>query len=816
MKQVFKISGKVILILIGICLVLWSGILLFVHYNKKTFANIITRQMNDNISGKVSIGSIDLTFFKGFPDVSFELKDLSLRDSLYHMHKKEILNVKRAYATISLSSVFKGEDAYVDKLTLEDGNVHLYTGPDGISNTRIFRKKDKKKKEKKDNSNPLANVEINNVLLTIRNHVKKKDFIFDIRTCHIRVLPTDSGWNATLETETLVKHFMFNTDKGSFIENTNLVTTLQLYFSELSNNLNIPPQTLLLNDAPYQFGGTFTFADTPYRFNLDIKGVEVEYKRALATLTPAIQEKFKDIYVDKVDTVGVKIIGKMRYLDTPYVKASFEVKNRDVTIPAGVLSKSTFKGFFMNEYIEGKGHGNPNSMVYVDKLTANYYGIDIMAKEVTVYDMLDPVLKAQIISDFELKKLNDLIGVNTFRFTKGTAGVNLSIVAGLKSNYIKPPAINGYVRFDKAGFTYAPRNLAFSGVSGMIGFNGADVNIKNVALQSGKNSIALNGNVNNLLNLYYSAPDKVVIAANIRSNKINLDDYVSLIGERTKTAKTAQAPANTSAKLRRFAKQLDALMENSVAKINLNVNEVNYKKFTAEDIKAGLTITQSDIHLHDVRLKHADGIMTLDADVKPNNKVNKVTLKAGLEQVNVHKLFTAFDNFGQTALLDKNVQGKVSAHINVTGGIQYSGAMVPKSLNGKVDFTLDDGRLVDFEPLGTIAKIIFFNRDLSDIKIEKLTNTFDINNGNIRINPMLIQTSVINIFAEGVYGIPTGTDILIQVPLRNPKKDLNKNNEDMTEQDLKKGMVINLRATDENTGKVKIKLGKKKAKEGKN
>jgi hypothetical protein len=135
---------------------------------------------------------------------------------------------------------------------------------------------------------------------------------------------------------------------------------------------------------------------------------------------------------------------------------------------------------------------------------------------------------------------------------------------------------------------------------------------------------------------------------------------------------------------------------------------------------------------------------------------------------------------------------------------------VPNSLEGKVRFKLVDGRLINFEPLGTIAKIIFFNRDLTNIKIEPLSNTLDIRNSNIIINPMLVQTSVINIFTEGVYGIPTGTDILIQVPLRNPKKDLNKNNEKMTEKDLKKGIVINLRATDENTGKVKIKLGKKK------
>ena len=174
------------------------------------------------------------------------------------------------------------------------------------------------------------------------------------------------------------------------------------------------------------------------------------------------------------------------------------------------------------------------------------------------------------------------------------------------------------------------------------------------------------------------------------------------------------------------------------------------------------------------------------------------------------KLFYSFNNFGQTAIQDENIEGSVSAKINAGGGIQYSGDIVPRSLNGKIEFTLNNGRLIDFEPFGAIAKLIFFNRDLSDIKIEPLQGTFDVDRGKITIKPMLIQTSVINVFTEGVYGIPTGTDILIQIPLRNPKKDLTKENEKMVEKDLKKGMVINLRATDDNTGNVKIKLGKKK------
>ena len=808
MTRFLKISARVVGIILTLCLLLWLGLLLFVHYNKKTFADIITKQINEQISGTIEIKAIDVTFFKGFPDVAFELKSVTVKDSLWNLHHKDVLNVERAYASISLSSIFK-KDAFIKKLTIENGNIYLYTDANGVSNSNIFRKKEKKKDTDKEKNNPLNNVAINNVTLTIKNIPKNKDFLLVFKQCDIRVTHSDTGWAAKVSTETMLKSFAFNVTKGSFLEDMELVTTLELFYSEPRNELSFPLQTLKLDGEPYKLGGTFFLADTPYRFNLDVVGTDVKYNKAVAILTPVIRKKLQPISADVVDEVHVKIIGKMKYLDTPYVKASFAVKNKDLDIPQGTITNASFKGFFLDEVVEGMGHGDANSMVYIEQLTGNYYGIDFKAEDASVTNLKNPLLKVLITSNFALPKLNNIIGENSFRINKGTATVKMDCVLGLSSEYRIPPSINGKIHFDKAAFSYLPRRLNFTNASGDIVFNEADVNINNLLLQSERNKIELNADIKNLLNLYYTAPEKVVINCRVNSNKIDLNEYVSFLDQRAKTP-AEKAATNTPAQLRRFAAQFDAIMENSIAKLDVNIREVAYRKFNATDIRAGLVLTQTDIQLNKGHINHADGTLLLSALLKPHENSNTFSVDADLDDVNVKKLFHSFGNFGQTAILEENIEGVISAKINATGGIKYTGDIVPNSLNGKVQFTLKEGRLINFEPLGTIGKIIFFNRDLSNIKVETLSNTLDVANSNIVINPMLIQTNVINIFTEGVYGIPTGTDILIQVPLRNPRKDLNKNNEKMTEKDLKKGVVINLRATDENTGKVKIKLGKKK------
>lgn len=808
MTPFLKIFARIAGIIIGLCILTWCGIMLFVHYNKQTFVDIITKQVNEQISGTVTMGGIDITIFKGFPDVSFDLKKLVIRDSLWQYHHKDLLNVEHTYASISLRSVLK-KDAYINKLTLEDGNILIYTDSNNISNTNIFRKKEKQQDKEKDSNNPLNNIAIKNVTLSIQNIPKNKDFVLDFKQCDVKVTHTDSGWTANVQTKTHLKSFAFNITKGSYMKDMTLVAALELYFIEERKELVFPLQTLQLDGEPYKLGGTFYFADTPYWFNLDIAGVNLSYNKAIKILTPPIQEKLKMARTDKVDTVNVKVIGKMQYLDTPYVKVNFLVKNKDIVTSQGTLKNCSAKGYFLDEVVEGKGHGDPNSMIYINEITGNYFGITIKAVDASIMNLKNPLLKAKVTSDFALADLNNIIGVNTFRFNKGNASIRLDCKMGLNTNSNITPSINGKVHFDNAAFSYTPRALNFTNASGDVVFRETDVNIDNLKVKSGPNKIELNGYIKNLASLYYTAPEKVVIDCRIKSTRIDLNEYITFLDQRNKTP--AQKSANnTPAQIKRFATQLDEIMESSIAKVNLNVNEVIFKKFKADDIRADITLTRSDIQLDHVHVNHAGGTLLLKGSVSPNQQSNRFKLNADLKDVNVKKLFYSFGNFGQKAILDENIEGKISAQIDASGGITYTGDIVPNSLDGKVKFQLREGRLIDFEPLGTIAKLIFFNRDLTNIQIEPLESTLDIKNSNIIINPMLVQTSVINVFTEGVYGIPTGTDILIQVPLRNPKKDMNKNNEKMTEKDLKKGIVINLRATDDNTGKVKIKLGKKR------
>src|SRR5690606_15048489 len=97
------------------------------------------------------------------------------------------------------------------------------------------------------------------------------------------------------------------------------------------------------------------------------------------------------------------------------------------------------------------------------------------------------------------------------------------------------------------------------------------------------------------------------------------------------------------------------------------------------------------------------------------------------------------------------------------------GSLKNKTLNGQVKFNLTQGELNNFEPFLQLQKFIFRNRELQHITFQDISDTFDIANGLVTIHPMEIISSAIYLKMQGQYAFDKGTDLLLEVPLRNPQ-----------------------------------------------
>jgi hypothetical protein len=266
-----------------------------------------------------------------------------------------------------------------------------------------------------------------------------------------------------------------------------------------------------------------------------------------------------------------------------------------------------------------------------------------------------------------------------------------------------------------------------------------------------------------------------------------------------KSAPTAKSRGNSG----NIVDQLSTVLDKGKAEMHMQVAKVYYKKFLATDARADLLTTDNGIIIQNIGLKHSGGSLTINGRMMQGKSLNKFAVNTTVSHVNMREFFYAFNNFGLQDFTSENLQGFLSAKTNITGGITDAGNLVPHSIVGNLDLSLRDAALLNFKPLISVGKFAFPFRDLKNIRIPKLDGHFTVNGDMITIKPLQVSSSVLNVDVAGVYGLTKGTDIALDIPLRNPGKDSLITDKDELAKKRFKGIVLHIRAHEEN-GKMKI------------
>jgi hypothetical protein len=304
----------------------------------------------------------------------------------------------------------------------------------------------------------------------------------------------------------------------------------------------------------------------------------------------------------------------------------------------------------------------------------------------------------------------------------------------------------------------------------------------------------------NLFSLMNKDDKQIHIDWNVRSNKINGNDFRSFLKKRSGNVAVKKRKMLLSETLSHITR----ILENSSMELNVRAGQFVYNKFSATDLRTSLELNDDAINIRDVQLKHAGGAIEAHGVLRNETSSNPFSFQATLVQLDLARVLDAFDNFGQKAINSQNIQGILSADMNLQGEVTQKLQLIPDSTRGQIDFNLQQGRLVHFEPLQKISQTVFKNRNFSDIRFADLHDLFVVKANRITINRMEIRSTLITMFVEGEYDMKRGADLSIQVPLSNLK---NREADHLPENrgiHSKTGPSAMLRAKNGDDGKLKI------------
>jgi len=811
MRKWLRITIIVFSGLIGLLLLLWLAVAAYIYTHKAFILKQISDQLNDRLHGGVlTIGDMEPSLVQSFPDVSVSLNDVSVKDSLFAQHNHELVKVSRLFVQVNTLALLR-KQLDIKQISLRKGTIYLYTDSTGYSNASVLKKKDETVKNTKGSSTntDITRLNLVNVRLVLDNQLKGKSFDFDIARLKGSMLTNDSGWTANVDMHLKVNAFAFNTDRGSFLKGKDLSTDLELHFNTKKKVLDIPQQILRIDGKQdLNVGANFSFGDDKV-FTIHIIAEELSLAHVSTMLTPNIKERLDSIHMEKPLDAECVIKGGLEEKGTPLLKVIWKTKDNNVTTKGLELTECSFGGSYSNDWIPGNGHGDDNSIISLYDLNTRCFTIPVTADTVHISNLQHPALTGYFRANFPLTDLN---AGGVFNFTSGTAKANLFYRGGITAGDTIKPFLKGSVEVLHGALAYIPRNLQFTDCNARLDFTGQDLYLKNISVQTVKSKFFMEGSVLNITNLFFTAPEKLQLDWKVRSPIVDLNEFRGFLAQRNKVVQTRAAARK---KMTRITSQLDVMLNACNVNLNLQVDKLIYQRFIAQQVKADLSLTQTDIKLNQISLSHAGGSIRLSGDIRQDGNHNRFKVNTDINSVHIDQLFYAFDDFGMQALNSKNLRGILTAKANLSGNILDNGKVAPKSLYGTVGFELKQGALVHVSQLEDIGNIAFRKRDMGNITFENVKNNFTIQGDKVLVPPMQINSSVLYMDVSGVYGMTSGTDLYIDVPLRNPKKD-----EDIDDKALKlkrrtRGIVVHLHATDDGNGKVKIKLASKKKDEDK-
>lgn len=802
-KKYAKRFGFFILGLIALLLIACGGLSIYFNRNKTEIIAKINTKINENINGKFHIGDFHYKFLTGFPNFTLALKDVELKDNQWATHKHTLLKTKEIEVRLNVWNLLQNE-INIHKILINDADIYVYKAEDGYSNADIFKPKKKKTPENKsDRETTIDQVDLNNVHFILDNRLGHKLFDFDVASLKTKVNYDGDNWQTDVFLDTKIKSLAFNTVHGSFAKEKQLTGTFNVSYASQKERIDVVTKNLKIGTDGFDIIAFFNLAKGNALFGINI-GTTILWQNASNLLSGNISSKLNRFNLSQPIDVNCDIKGDFNAEGDPRIVVQAIIKDNELSIPDGLIKKCHFKGIFTNNFKPKDGYNDANSAIILTKFAGEYENIPLSIPQLSINNLEKPVATGNVSSDFDVQRLNEISNDKWIQFSAGHAKANLKFQFDIVDLYITKPRFIGKIDVDDASFHYIPKNVHAVNTNIHLDFTEKALLIKQITYKHLKNTILIEGKIDNFLNLYYDAPEKMIVNWKIYSPYIDLKQFLGVLASSQKSKTVAKTTKRTT-----ISNQIRTAIDKCVVVIDIKADKISYNKLTATNTTATVQMIDSRLVIKNGSLQTSGGSITFNSEVRPSGKNFAFSSNAQVNRVDIASFLKSFNNFGVTSFSPNNIKGKLSSQANVTGFINSNGGLITNSMHGNLTFNVNQGALLNFAPIVKIGKFAFPFRDVENITFSDLSGNLKLRGEQVDVNNFTISSSVLNLDAEGIYSFGRGTNLALTIPLRNSKNDIKLATKAERDAVRDRGIVLHLIALDGDDGKMKIKWGKK-------
>ncbi|MBA2423455.1 MAG: hypothetical protein H0V61_09585 [Chitinophagales bacterium] len=804
-KKINRRVGKIFLISLAMLIVLFCGAYVLAQLYKKEILANINEDINERIHGTFLIKDLNYTIFNRFPSISLTLTDAFVRDTLYPFHKEELFRAGKIFLEIDVMKLLRGE-INLKTITIQNATISMLILKNGYLSYDILRKK---RKEETDSSSMITTINkiiLHDVKFSMVDSSMNKWFKFQFINATAKLKGNLPVIDATIKGKVHFDGLEFNHEKGSYLTDNNVDINMSVGYNENTKALIIFPSNLKVYNNNVYLKGDITFHENPH-MHLELYTRAIKMAEVRTIVTQSIAAKLADFSFESPFMAAIFIDGLIAPGTKPEVDLYFKSDENTVDMKTRSFTDINMLGMFTNHIDRLKRNDDHNSRIVLPHFNAKLAGIPLHARMI-ITDLLEPALFMDAKVNMTLKDANELVDSSLLTFGGGSIAVSFEY-NGRLVNYIDTinqkllAKINGKLSVYNGEVTYIPRDFHFTNVNTNFYFNDTMLTVENLSGEINKNPVEISGTVQRFVPFLFLPNYNLVAALNVSAPSLNLDYFKSSKGGAATGEKSASEKKAAQKNITRVVNQI---IDNTAAEISLTAGVVKSQRFKATDVKGIVSLSGDFVRFNNVNMKTSGGIFSLNGGITSLQRAPyHINITASISNADVSSLFYSFDNFQQKAVTHEDVKGVLSTSVNFSAQLKKDYSIDPSTMKGNIQINLKKGALLNFTSLDEISKFIFKDRDFNNIEFAQIKGNLSVQGQQLELSRMEIQSSVLTLFVQGVYGFKSGTDISIQIPLSNLKKRDTDFKPENIGTDVNLGPSIFLRAVDGANGKMQIK-----------
>jgi hypothetical protein len=738
--RIFAISLLATLTLI----IVTSAVLSFFY--EKAMVRYLKKYLDEHLATELSMKEIRFRVLKGFPNATVEItrpvllagKDFNSLDFGGH-YADTLLYARSVSFQFDLLKLFRKEYE-LKKIEVSQGGLNVLIDKSNRHNLKIWKTPEKPSGEN-------YTINLKSILFSnMRVRVVSAKHPWHLAAFSRRTTfrGAYSGSMLTGETRGSLALDSLSVSNKQLIRDASLQLSLKIAYG--GNRFRISQGRIHLNKVDAGLSGEYTGGrENSISLTVDIPNFGLD---ECMSLLPAIEPSpAGNMIFSGNGRLHAVVSGSLKHLDRLLIKSDFELNNgtaRNKTTGVEV------RNIRMSGTVSGTRADNFelkidqfNSSVDKGTLGGNFYLRNLKTLD----------FRSDLQANLDLESIRDFINKDTLEVFHGQIRSQFTLAGSLRqlSDSAAGPLEllqKGIFNVEDAGFKLAGSPWEILAVNGKASWDNG-LRIDSVSARLNGNDLLVSGSVQHLTG-YLLKRQTLKATVEILTDNLNINKLLS-----TEKKSARQMPTGGAS----------LFPPNIQLHAQLRSGSFTAGKFRASDLSLVLDADQDSIYVNRFNLSFPDGTIAGSALITRNPAgIIAVTCHSGPQNINIQQLFTAFNNFTQHFIVDKNVRGQVSGTLSFYAQWDDQLKFMPESIKAQADIAITNGELVQFEPMLRLSRYIDLE-ELRHIRFSTLKNVFYITNQLVTVPEMVIHSTAFNIKVSGQHSFDNVFDYRLKVLL---------------------------------------------------